>query len=111
VNALNGQDIELPPTYRILFRGRHINDYDKSLEELGITQKSILHVEEVEERAGRPVRMDVCIFWQGEKYIVKSESREKILQLKQSIHRLLRVAPKDQLLVFKGYILQNGETL
>jgi hypothetical protein len=31
--------------------------------------------------------------------------------LKQNIHKLLKVIPKDQLLVFKGYILQNNETL
>lgn len=57
------------------------------------------------------MRMDVCIFWNGEKYIVKSESGDKIITLKQSINKLLRIPSRDQLLVFKGRILKNSETL
>lgn len=36
---------QLPPVYRLLYKGRHIKDYSQTLHQIGITQNSILHIE------------------------------------------------------------------
>ena len=46
--------------------------------------------------------MDVCISLQGETFIVKLVTDYNIKQLKQSIHKLIEVQPRHQLLVFNG---------
>lgn len=55
--------------------------------------------------------MDVCIFLKGEKFIIKSQSNETVSDLKVSIYNLLKIRPKEQLLVFKGCILDNSLSL
>ena len=55
--------------------------------------------------------MDVCIFLKGEKFIIKSQSDETVSDLKVSIYNLLKIRPKEQLLVFKGCILDNSLSL
>lgn len=55
--------------------------------------------------------MDVCIFLKGEKFIIKSQSDERVSDLKVSIYNLLKIRPKEQLLVFKGCILDNSLSL
>lgn len=55
--------------------------------------------------------MDVCIFLKGEKFIIKAQSDETVSQLKTSIYQLLKIRPKEQLLVFKGCILDNSLSL
>jgi hypothetical protein len=55
--------------------------------------------------------MDVCIFLKGEKFIIKSQSDETISDLKLSIYHLLKIRPKEQLLVFKGCILDSSLSL
>lgn len=55
--------------------------------------------------------MDVCIFLKGEKFIIKSQSDQTVSDLKISIYHLLKIRPKEQLLVFKGCILNNSLSL
>lgn len=37
--------LQLPEQYTIVFKGRHIKNYDLTLNELGISENSILHIE------------------------------------------------------------------
>lgn len=53
--------LQLPEQYTIVFKGRHIKNYDLTLNELGISENSILHIEEATERALKSINMDVCV--------------------------------------------------
>lgn len=58
-------DLQLPHAYSILFKGKHIKNYDLTLAEIGITENAILHVEEVQEEQQRTTNMDVCLCIDG----------------------------------------------
>lgn len=51
--------------------------------------------------------MDVCISLSEELLIVKSSGTEKVYKLKQTIYKLTKIKPKDQVLVFNGKKLEN----
>jgi hypothetical protein len=53
--------LQLPEQYTIVFRGRHVKNYELTLRELGICENSILHIEEAVERSLRSINMDVCV--------------------------------------------------
>ena len=55
--------------------------------------------------------MDVCISLSEELLIVKSSGTEKVYKLKQTIYKLTKIKPKDQVLVFNGKKLENDQTL
>ena len=55
--------------------------------------------------------MDVCIYFNNEKFIIKSNANQTILDLKKNIYRLIKIYPKDQMLLFNGIFLKNENTL
>ena len=53
--------LQLPEQYTIVFKGRHVKNYELTLYELGICENSILHIEEAVKRSLRSIHMDVCV--------------------------------------------------
>ena len=107
MRIINSAELNLPNQYNVLFKGNLVQDYHSTLEELKITQNSILHIEESTLDFKREIKMDVCISLSEELLIVKSSGTEKVYKLKQTIYKLSKIKPKDQVLVFNGKKLEN----
>jgi len=57
------------------------------------------------------MKIDVCIYFNGDKLIVRVKTHETIYNLKQKLYRLLHILPKNQLLIFRGVKLHNEQLL
>jgi len=53
------------------------------------------------------MKIDVAIYFLNEKFIVKINNDQTVLNLKKNIYKLIKIYPKDQLLVFNGIVLKN----
>ena len=95
------KNFELPSQYNIIFKGKSISDYNATLSDLKIENDSIIHIENKAENC-RVSNIDVSIYHNFEKFIIKESSKSTIASLKLKIFKLLRVQPKNQQLIFKG---------
>ena len=61
INLINLHDLQLPSSYNILHRGKHIKNYSETLHQLGIVSDSILHIEQTKIPYQLTPKMDVSI--------------------------------------------------
>lgn len=64
LSILVEQRLTLPSAYRLIVNGKHVRDYSLTIKQLGITNGSIVHIEEATSERIKPIsKVDVTIFF------------------------------------------------